>query len=161
MASKVGCSLKIFEAKANDASPTTAAAAAAEAAAGGVIEVRIKLRYQLRIKAYGVEVLADDITTPEFITPFAMPLAFLMPELSETHVSNMLVSLNIDAKVREFSTPMIAKFAVDVAKRRGAAVSGFITVAQLSITKIDFIREEEFDRISRTLKQEDIGSKQR
>ena len=148
MASKVGCSLKLYEAKANNASATPAAAA------GGVIEIRIKLRYQLCIKAYGVEVLIDDIVTPEFITPFAMPLAFLFLELNVMQVSNMLGSLNVDAKVRDFSSPRIAKFAIDVVKRHGAALSA---VAQLSIKKIDFIRDEEFDRISRTLKQEDIG----
>ncbi|XWS31124.1 hypothetical protein CRYUN_Cryun23aG0050700 [Craigia yunnanensis] len=117
MVSKVGCSLKLYEAKAYNASATPADAA------GGVIERRIKLRYQLCVKAYGVEVLIDDIVTPEFITPFAMPLAFLLPELSVIHVSNMLESLNIDAKVRDFSSPRIAKFDVDVAKRQSADLS--------------------------------------
>ncbi|XVF69284.1 hypothetical protein PTKIN_Ptkin11bG0068700 [Pterospermum kingtungense] len=149
MASKVGCSLKIYEAKANDAAATAAAAAA-----GGIIEVRTKLRYQLCIKTRGVQVLLDDIVSPEFITPFAMTLAFLSPELSVMHVSNMLGSLNMDARVREFSSPRIAKFAVDMAKRHSVPLSDFITVAELSITKIDFICGEEPGRISRTLKQE-------
>ncbi|XVF70691.1 hypothetical protein PTKIN_Ptkin11bG0182700 [Pterospermum kingtungense] len=152
MVSKVGCSLKIYEAKANDA---------AAAAAGGIIEVRTKLRYQLRIKTRGVKVLLDDIVAPEFITPFVMPLAFLSPELSVMYVSNMLGSLNMDARVREFSSPRIAKFVVDMAKRHGAALSDFITVAELSITKIDFICGEELGRISRTLKQEAVQNRAR
>ncbi|XVF21206.1 hypothetical protein REPUB_Repub12eG0070900 [Reevesia pubescens] len=100
------------------------------------------LRYQLCAKAYDVDFLAEDIVTPEFSTPFAMPLTFLLPDFSVMHVSNMLASLNVDAEVRDFSSPKIAKFAVDVAKRHGAAFAGFKTVAQVSVMKIDYIRAE-------------------
>ncbi|XWS47270.1 hypothetical protein CRYUN_Cryun14cG0138000 [Craigia yunnanensis] len=122
MSSKVDCSLTIYEAKANGVSPNP------DATAGGIIEIRIRLRYQLCIKAHGAEVLIDDILTPEFITTFAMPLAFLLPKFSVMNVSNMLQSINVDAKVRDFLSPNIANFAVDLAKRHGAAVSGFMTV---------------------------------
>ncbi|XVF31966.1 hypothetical protein REPUB_Repub17cG0041100 [Reevesia pubescens] len=151
MATKVGCSLKVYEAKANNRTAKLHPAAAA----GGIIEIRIKLRYQLCVKAHGFEFMIEDIVTPEWNSPFAMPLAFLIPEFSVIYVSDMLESLNVDAQVRNFSSPRIAKFAVDVAKRHGAAaLSGFKTVAEVSVKKIDYIREDEFNRISRTLKQQ-------
>ncbi|MBA0679038.1 hypothetical protein Goari_010836, partial [Gossypium aridum] len=51
--SKVGCSLKIYEAKANYLSPAVAITLTGSA----VIQMRISLRYQLFVKAYGIEFL--------------------------------------------------------------------------------------------------------
>ncbi|WRX09273.1 hypothetical protein QQP08_001760 [Theobroma cacao] len=137
----VACSLNIYEAEAKGASSTAA----------GVIEIRIRLRYQLRIKAYGVEELIEDVITPELSNPFSMPLTFLFPELSITHVWNMLQSLDVDANACDYLSPKIAEFAVDVAKRRGAMENSsertVITVAEVEITKVDFIFEEEFDKL--------------
>ncbi|PPD92111.1 hypothetical protein GOBAR_DD10938 [Gossypium barbadense] len=125
--SKVGCSLKIYEAKANHLS-----LAAVVALAGSVvIQIRINLRYQLFVKAYGIEFLHDD---------------------------RLLRDLKVDAKVIDYSSPRIANFVVNMAKLRGIAVSDFITVAEISTNKIDYIREEEFDRISRTLNLENVHS---
>ncbi|XVF21205.1 hypothetical protein REPUB_Repub12eG0070800 [Reevesia pubescens] len=142
----VDCSLNIYETEANDESSNAAATAAA-----AVIEIRTRLRYQLCIKAYGVEVLIEDVMTPEFSTHFSMPMAFFFPELSVTHVSNMLESLNVDANACEYLSPRIAEFAVDVAKRRCAMENGLgtvTTVAEVGITKVDFIFEEEFDKLA-------------
>ncbi|KAB2068049.1 hypothetical protein ES319_A08G003900v1 [Gossypium barbadense] len=72
-------------------------------------------------------------------------------KLSVMIVSKVLADLKVDAKVIEYSSPKIAKFVVDMAKRWGAAVSDFMTVAEISINKTDYIREKEFDRISMTL----------
>lgn len=84
------------------------------------------MRYQLCIKAYDAEVMIDDIVTPEFTTPFAMPLsAFLLPELSAMNASTMLRSLNLDAKVLEYSILRIAKFLFDVAKVPNATLRWF------------------------------------
>ncbi|TYH56260.1 hypothetical protein ES332_D08G004700v1 [Gossypium tomentosum] len=140
--SKVGCSLKIYEAKANHLS-----LAAVVALAGSVvIQIRINLRYQLFVKAYGIEFLVDKIITPEFVTRVTVPLDFLLSGLSM-----MIVSYAT-------SSPRIANFVVNMAKLRGIAVSDFITVAEISTNKIDYIREEEFDRISRTLNLEKVHS---
>ncbi|KAK8504918.1 hypothetical protein V6N13_056244 [Hibiscus sabdariffa] len=148
--SRVGCSLKFYEA--NNTYPTDTDAI--------IIQLRIKLRYQLCVKAYGAEFLVDDISAPEFVSSFSMPLAFLMSNLCVMFISDQLSDLNVDAGVRDFSSPRIAKFAFDTAKRYGAAVSGFMTVVEVSIGKVNCIREEEFNRISSTLKPEDIdGSK--
>ncbi|KAB2015153.1 hypothetical protein ES319_D08G004100v1 [Gossypium barbadense] len=139
--SKVGCSLKIYEAKANHLS-----LAAVVALAGSVvIQIRINLRYQLFVKAYGIEFLVDKIITPEFVTHV-------------THDDRLLRDLKVDAKVIDYSSPRIANFVVNMAKLRGIAVSDFITVAEISTNKIDYIREEEFDRISRTLNLENVHS---
>ncbi|KAL1155161.1 hypothetical protein V6Z11_A08G005200 [Gossypium hirsutum] len=72
-------------------------------------------------------------------------------KLSVMIVSKVLADLKVDAKVIEYSSPKIAKFVVDMAKRWGAAVSDFMTVVEISINKTDYIREKEFDRISMTL----------
>ncbi|TYG55711.1 hypothetical protein ES288_D08G004600v1 [Gossypium darwinii] len=139
--SKVGCSLKIYEAKANHLS-----LAAVVALAGSVvIQIRINLRYQLFVKAYGIEFLVDKIITPEFVTHVE-------------HDDRLLRDLKVDAKVIDYSSPRIANFVVNMAKLRGIAVSDFITVAEISTNKIDYIREEEFDRISRTLNLENVHS---
>ncbi|MFQ6625233.1 hypothetical protein Gotur_006043 [Gossypium turneri] len=152
--SKVGCSLKIFEAKANHLSP-----AAVVALAGSVvIQIRINLRYQLFVKAYDIEFLVDEIITPEFVTHVTVPLDFLLSGLSMMIVSDALANLKVDAKVIDYSSPRIANFVVNTAKLRGIAVSDFITVAEISTNKIDYIREEEFDRISRTLNLENVHS---
>ncbi|TYI67255.1 hypothetical protein E1A91_D08G004000v1 [Gossypium mustelinum] len=136
VSSNVGCSLKIYEAKANYVSPT-----AGGGGGSAVSQMRIKLRYHLFVKAYDVEFLVEEIITPEFVTAVSVPLdSFLSGS------SVMIVS-----KVIEYSSPKIAKFVVDMAKRRGAAVSDFLTVVEVSINKTDFIREKEFDRISITL----------
>ncbi|KAH1109011.1 hypothetical protein J1N35_012779 [Gossypium stocksii] len=148
--SKVGCSLKIYGAKANYLSPAAAAAAAGSA----VIQIRINLRYQLFVKAYGIEFLVDEIITPEFATRVAVPLDFLLSGLSVMIVSDALANLKVDARVIDYSSLRIVNFIVDMAKVRGIAVSDFVTVAEVSTNKIDYIREEEFDRISRTLNLE-------
>ncbi|XVF84470.1 hypothetical protein PTKIN_Ptkin17bG0039400 [Pterospermum kingtungense] len=143
----VDWSLNIYEAKANDAS--------SNAAGGGdhdVIDIRIRLRYQLCIGAYGFEKLIDDVETPEFCTPFSMPLA----EVSVAHVSNMLESLDVDANGCEYLSPLIAEYAVDVAKHHEAVegtskTAATTVVAEVGITKVDVISEEEFDRISERL----------
>ncbi|MFQ6625232.1 hypothetical protein Gotur_006044 [Gossypium turneri] len=144
--SNVGCSLKIYEAKANYVSP---------AAGGGggsvIIQMRIKLRYQLFFKAYDVEFLVEEIITPEFVTAVSVPLDSFLSGSSVMIVSKVLADLKVDAKVIEYSSSKIAKFVVDMAKRRGAAVSDFMTVVEVSINKTDYIREKEFDRISITL----------
>ncbi|KAK5810359.1 Trigger factor [Gossypium arboreum] len=143
--SNVGCSLKIYEA-ANYVSP---------AAGGGggcaVIQMRVKLRYQLFVKAYDVEFLVEEIITPEFVTAVSVPLGSFLSGFSVMIVSKVLADLKVDAKVIEYSSPKIAKFVVDMAKRWGSAVSDFMTVAEISINKTDYIREKEFDRISMTL----------
>ncbi|KAK8282129.1 hypothetical protein V6Z11_D08G004900 [Gossypium hirsutum] len=137
--SKVGCSLKIYEAKANHLS-----LAAVVALAGSVvIQIRINLRYQLFVKAYGIEFLVDKIITSEFVTH---------------HDDRLLRDLKVDAKVIDYSSPRIANFVVNMTKLRGIAVSDFITVAEILTNKIDYIREEEFDRISRTLNLENVHS---
>ncbi|KAG4132098.1 hypothetical protein ERO13_D08G011066v2 [Gossypium hirsutum] len=139
--SKVGCSLKIYEAKANHLS-----LAAVVALAGSVvIQIRINLRYQLFVKAYGIEFLVDKIITSEFVTHV-------------THDDRLLRDLKVDAKVIDYSSPRIANFVVNMTKLRGIAVSDFITVAEILTNKIDYIREEEFDRISRTLNLENVHS---
>ncbi|MBA0736007.1 hypothetical protein Gogos_009606, partial [Gossypium gossypioides] len=148
--SKVGCSLKIYEAKANYLSPAAAVALTGSA----VIQIRINLRYQLFVKAYGIEFLVDEIITPEFVTRVVVPLDFLLSGLSVMIVSNALANLKVDARVIDYSSPRIANFVADMAKLRGIAVSDFITVAEVLTNKIDYIREEEFDRISRTLNLE-------
>ncbi|MBA0795137.1 hypothetical protein Gohar_006037 [Gossypium harknessii] len=149
--SKVGCSLKIYEAKANHLSP-----AAVVALAGSVvIQIRINLRYQLFVKAYDIEFLVDEIITPEFVTHVTVPLDFLLSGLSMMIVSDALANLKVDAKVIDYSSSRIANFVVNI---RGIAVSDFITVAEISTNKIDYIREEEFDRISRTLNLENVHS---
>ncbi|MBA0853805.1 hypothetical protein Goshw_022153 [Gossypium schwendimanii] len=148
--SKVGCSLKIYEAKANYLSPAAVIALTGSA----VIQMRINLRYQLFVKAYGIEFLVDEIITPECVTRIVVPLDFLLSGLSAMIVSDALANLNVDARVIDYSSPRIANFVADMAKLRGIAVSDFITVAEVSTNKIDYIREEEFDRISRTLNLE-------
>ncbi|TYG55710.1 hypothetical protein ES288_D08G004500v1 [Gossypium darwinii] len=136
VSSNVGCSLEIYEAKANFVSPT-----AGGGGGSAVSQMHIKLRYHLFVKAYDVEFLVEEIITPEFVTAVSVPLdSFLSGS------SVMIVS-----KVIEYSSPKIAKFVVDMAKRRGAAVSDFLTVVEVSINKTDYIREKEFDRISITL----------
>ncbi|KAK8615366.1 hypothetical protein V6N13_069139 [Hibiscus sabdariffa] len=62
--SRVGCSLKFYEA--NNTYPTATDATI------------IQLRYQLCVKAYGAEFLVDDISAPELVSSFSMPLASLM-----------------------------------------------------------------------------------
>ena len=95
--------------------------------------------------------MIENVITPEFSSPFSMPLAFLFPELSVTHVSNLLESLDVDANACEYLSPIIAEFAVDVAKRHGAMENSsrtITTVAEVGITKVDYIFEQEFDRIT-------------
>ncbi|KAK5810360.1 hypothetical protein PVK06_025672 [Gossypium arboreum] len=152
--SKVGCSLKIYEVVANYLSPAAAVALTGSA----VIQVRINLRYKLFVKAYGIEFLVDEIITPEFVTRVVVPLDFLLSGLSMMIVSDALANLKLDARVIDYSSPRIANFVADMAKVRGIAVSDFITVAEISTNKIDYIREEEFNRISRTLKLENVHS---
>ncbi|MBA0553052.1 hypothetical protein Golob_012269 [Gossypium lobatum] len=120
--------------------------------------MRINLRYQLFVKAYGIEFLVDEIITPEFVTRVVVPLDFLLSGLSAMIVSDALANLKVDAKVIDYSSPRIANFVVNMAKLRGIAVSDFITVAEISTNKIDYIREEEFDRISRKLNLENVHS---
>ncbi|OMO57047.1 hypothetical protein CCACVL1_26029 [Corchorus capsularis] len=151
---KVGCKVKVYEEKADNAllSPP-----------GGLInKLRFQLRYQLCIKVQDVEHMLDDITAPEFIHYFTIPWAFVSPspslEMSVNHVSNMLISLNVEPKVREFVTPKIAQFAVDLSKRYDSSVlPSFMTVAYIFITKVDYIREAEFARIYKSIQQEGIG----
>ncbi|MBA0736008.1 hypothetical protein Gogos_009607 [Gossypium gossypioides] len=69
-------------------------------------------------------------------------------------VSDALANLKVDAKVIDYSSLRIANFVVDMAKVQGVAISDFITVAEVLTDKIDYIREEMFDRISRTLNLE-------
>ncbi|XVF66804.1 hypothetical protein PTKIN_Ptkin10aG0067100 [Pterospermum kingtungense] len=86
--------------------------------------------------------------TSKFCTPFPMPLA----RVSIAHVSNMLESLNVDANECRYLSPIIADFAADVAKRLGAMDNSSKTitiVAEVGITKVDFILNEEFDRLTR------------
>ncbi|KAG4132097.1 hypothetical protein ERO13_D08G011033v2 [Gossypium hirsutum] len=136
VSSNVCCSLKIYEAKANYVSPT-----AGGGGGSAVSQMPIKLRYHIFVKAYDVEFLVEEIITPEFVTAVSVSLdSFLSGS------SVMIVS-----KVIEYSSPKVAKFVVDMAKRRGAAVSDFLTVVEVSINKTDYIREKEFDRISITL----------
>ncbi|KAK8338997.1 hypothetical protein V6Z11_A08G005400 [Gossypium hirsutum] len=124
--SKLGCSLKIYEAKANYLSSAAAC----------------------------IEFLVEEIITPEFVTRAVVPLDFLLSGLSVMIVSDALANLKVDARVIDYSSPRIANFIVNMAKFRGISVLDFITVAEVSTNKIDYIREEEFDRISRTLNLE-------
>ncbi|MBA0795139.1 hypothetical protein Gohar_006039 [Gossypium harknessii] len=87
--SNVGCSLKIYEAKANYLSPTTTVAAAGSA----IIQIRINLRYHLFVKAYGIEFLVDEIITPEFVTRVVLQLDFLLSGFSVMVVSDALANL--------------------------------------------------------------------
>ncbi|MBA0679039.1 hypothetical protein Goari_010837 [Gossypium aridum] len=148
--SKVGCSLKIYEAKANYLSPATTVAATGSA----IIQIRSNLRYHLFVKAYGIEFLVDKIITPEFVTRVIMQLDFLLSGFSVMIVSNALANLKVDARVIDYSSLRIANFVVDMAKVWGVAISDFITAAEVLTDQIDYIREEEFDRISRTLNLE-------
>ncbi|MBA0762287.1 hypothetical protein Gotri_011924 [Gossypium trilobum] len=148
--SKVGCSLKIYEAKANYLPPATTVAAAGSA----IIQIRINLRYHLFVKAYDIEFLVDEIITSEFVTPIVVQLDFLLSGFSVMIVSDALANLKVDARVIDYSSLRIANFVVDMAKVWGVAVSDFITVAEVLTDKIDYICEEEFDRMSRTLNLE-------
>ncbi|PPR97594.1 hypothetical protein GOBAR_AA23097 [Gossypium barbadense] len=127
-------------------------------AGSAVIQIRINLRYQLFVQAYGIEFLVEEIITPEFVTRAVVPLDFLLSGLSVMIVSDALANLKVDARVIDYSSPRIANFIVNMAKFRGISVLDFITVAEVSTNKIDYIREEEFDRISRTLNLENVHS---
>ncbi|KAK8282131.1 hypothetical protein V6Z11_D08G005100 [Gossypium hirsutum] len=148
--SKVGCLLKIYEAKANYLFAATTVVAAGSA----IIQIRINLRYHLSVIAYGIEFLVDKIITPEFVTHVIVQLDFQLSGFSVMIVSDALPNLKVDARVIDYPSLRIANFVVDMAKVWGVAVLDFITVAEVLTDKIDYIREEEFDRISRTLNLE-------
>ncbi|MBA0582958.1 hypothetical protein Gorai_013841, partial [Gossypium raimondii] len=135
---------------ANYLSPATTVAAAGSA----IIQIHINLRYHLFVKAYGIKFLVDKIITPEFVTHVVVQLDFLSSGFSVMIVSDTLANLKVDARVIDYSSLRIANFVVDMAKVWGIAISDFITVAEVLTDKIDYIREEEFDSISRTLNLE-------
>ncbi|OMO76855.1 hypothetical protein CCACVL1_15314 [Corchorus capsularis] len=130
-----------------------------------IIKIGIQLRYQLCIDVPNLRVMVDDITTPAFIYKFSIPLALLslQPAMVVKHVSNiLLLGMNVEPTVRDFASPRIAKFVLEMTKRhRSSQLPNFMMVAHIFTTKIDYIREAEFARISRTIRQEGIGSSKR
>ncbi|OMO89106.1 hypothetical protein CCACVL1_08019 [Corchorus capsularis] len=155
--STVECSfINIFEEERKNPSSAADDDEAAPPSWGGLIEVRIRLWHQLWIKAYKFEHCISDVTTPTFVNCFSMPLTFLLPELSVSLVSEKLRSIHVvDPRVCDILSPKIAEFAVDVAKRRGPTKS-FLTVAEVEVKKIDYILDQEFDRITKTIYAADL-----
>lgn len=142
----VGCTLNVYEAEANDASFN----AANEGGHAMIIDVRIKLRYQLCIPACGLEeFIIDDVTAPEVSTLFPMASS----EVSETDVSSMLESLGtVDAYACTYLSPKIADFAVGIAKHpeviENSNSETILIVAEVGITQLDYILEDEFHRLA-------------
>ncbi|OMO64767.1 cyclic nucleotide-gated ion channel 1-like protein [Corchorus olitorius] len=155
--SKLGCKLNIYQAaKANNEVPSSCAANSM------IIKIVIQLRYQLCIDVPHLRVTVDDITTPTFTHNFTMPLALLIspqPAMVVKRVSNMLSGINVEPLVRDFASPRIARSVLGMTKRHHSSqLPNFMMVAHIFTTKIDYIREAEFAKISGTIQQEGIGS---
>ncbi|GLT45497.1 hypothetical protein SLA2020_483720 [Shorea laevis] len=139
------CSLNVYETNVEPPHPS--------AHLNGVIYLYVTLRHQVVLRDYqDEEILLNDVTSSHSAT-FTMPLFFLLPEYSEVYITSMLLGFNVDGKTCECLSPVIARYAVAVARNRGLG-----TVVEVEITNCDYIDEREIDKDMWFQKEPDQGA---
>ena len=120
----------------------------------GVIEIRMRQRYQLRLKTSSANVndpaatlaLVEDIVSPDFVEDFDFPPHVLASsEFRKLSILDMLKSFCFDPHLCECLRPCIESFAIDASQAFG--VNKFVVVADVEVTKIQVVDQDEAVRM--------------